>query len=52
LEKGLWDELRIETNLGLTVSGGTRAPQVPQNANVLTTETYGQNVITWFSKQD
>jgi len=52
LEKGLWDELRIETNLGLTVSGGTRAPQVPQNANVLTTEAYGQNVITWFSKQD
>ena len=32
LMQNLWDEIRVETNLSLTVSGGTRAPQLPANA--------------------
>ena len=32
LAQNLWDEIRVETNLSLTVSGGTRAPQLPANA--------------------
>ena len=31
LAQNLWDEIRVETNLGLTVSGGTRVPQLPAN---------------------
>ena len=46
LVQGLWDEIRVETNYGLTVSGGTRAPQLPSNAVVVDTQRYDNNVIT------
>lgn len=45
LDRGLWDELRVETNLTLTVDGGTRAPQVPADAVVCGQKTYGSNLI-------
>lgn len=45
LVQGLWDEIRVETNLGLTVSGGTRAPQLPANVQVLSQQIYGENII-------
>ncbi|MCR5270886.1 MAG: bifunctional diaminohydroxyphosphoribosylaminopyrimidine deaminase/5-amino-6-(5-phosphoribosylamino)uracil reductase RibD [Prevotella sp.] len=45
LVQGLWDEIRVETNLGLTVSGGTRAPQLPANVQVLSQQVYGENII-------
>ena len=48
LEDGLWDELRVETNLGLTVSDGTHAPQLPADAIFSRREQYGDNQIMWF----
>ena len=48
IDDGLWDELRIETNHRLTVSDGTRAPQIPVDAMVLSTETYDDNTIVTF----
>ena len=50
LDQNLWDEIRIETNLLLTVSGGTRAPQLPASAQAVSTHLYGQNQIVWFGK--
>jgi len=48
LAQNLWDELRVETNHALTVSGGTRAPLLPANAEVLAEEQYGANTIISF----
>ena len=50
LDQGLWDEIRIETNLLLTVSSGTRAPQLPASAQAVGTHLYGQNQIVLFEK--
>lgn len=44
--QGLWDELRVETALNLTVSGGTRAAQIPACAKVLTTERFDDRQVT------
>lgn len=51
IDQNLWDEIRIETNLLLTVSGGTRAPQLPASAHAVSTHLYGQNQIVWFEKE-
>jgi diaminohydroxyphosphoribosylaminopyrimidine deaminase/5-amino-6-(5-phosphoribosylamino)uracil reductase len=45
LAQGLWDEIRVETNTRLTVSGGTRAPQLPSDAEVVAKHDYDGNVI-------
>ena len=50
LEKGLWDEIRVETNTGLTVGGGTRAPQLPANVQVLSQKVYDENIIVNYMK--
>ena len=50
LVQGLWDEIRVETNTQLTVSDGTRAPQIPSNAIVASSENYDGNIITTFRK--
>lgn len=50
LEQGLWDELRVETNLRMTVSDGTRAPQIPADAEVVSTESYDGNRIVTFRR--
>jgi len=50
LDKDLWDELRVETNLGLTVSDGTHAPQIPATAVVKDTIRDGQNQLVCYHK--
>jgi len=52
LVQNLWDELRLETNLSLTVTGGTRAPLLPANAVVRETNTFGTNTLTVFSRTE
>ena len=48
LDSNLWDELRVETNLALTVPKGTPAPLIPPNAKVIGKEIYGDNIITHY----
>jgi len=45
LVQNLWDEIRVETNTKLTVDGGTRAPQIPSNAVVSSSDYYDDNTI-------
>ena len=49
--QNLWDEIRVETNLALTVGGGTRAPQLPANALPARHEHYGDNQIVTYRKK-
>ena len=42
---GLWDEIRVETNLALTVGDGTRAPQLPAGATVYDSHCYFDHTI-------
>ena len=46
INQGLWDELRVETALNLTVNGGTRSAQVPGHAKVLSTDLYDDRMMT------
>ena len=50
LAQGLWDEIRVETNTSLTVTGGTRAPQLPANVKVVSQQFFGDNVIVRYEK--
>ena len=50
LIQDLWDEIRVETNLAITVGGGTRAPHLPANVSVSRREHYGDNVIVSYLK--
>ena len=50
LVQDLWDEIRVETNMGKTVKGGTRAPQLPANAQVLSQQVYDKNIIINYIK--
>ena len=50
LIQGLWDEIRVETNLALTVSDGTRAPQIPANVEVIRSESYDNNTIVTYAR--
>ena len=52
LVQGLWDEIRVETNTAMTVSDGTRAPQIPANAEVARSEAYDKNVIVVYRRKD
>lgn len=51
ITQGLWDEIRVETNTSMTVSDGTRAPQIPTNANIVKTEIYSQNIIEVYNRK-
>ena len=44
LAAGLWDEIRVETG-AMTVTDGTRAPQLPANVSLLSRQTYGDNTL-------
>ena len=50
LVQNLWDEIRVETNTLMAVSGGTRAPQIPVNAEVVSSKRYDDNVICIYSR--
>lgn len=50
LAQNLWDEIRVETNLRLTVAGGTRAPRLPANARVTNSCCYDDNQIVDYQK--
>ena len=50
LVQNLWDEIRVETNTQMTVSDGTRAPQIPKNAVVVSRTEYDGNVILIYNK--
>ena len=49
LAAGLWDEIRVETG-AITVSDGTRAPQVPANVTLLSSADYDGNNIKRYIK--
>ena len=51
IEKDLWDEIRVETNAQMTVSDGTRAPQIPANAIAYSQQVYDGNIIVTYMKQ-
>ena len=44
IEAGLWDEIRVETGT-ITVSDGTRAPQLPANVSLLSRKMYDGNIL-------
>ena len=50
LMQNLWDEIRVETALDLTVTGGTRAPQLPSNVKVVSSLHDGHRQITVLSR--
>ena len=51
LAAGLWDEIRVETG-AITVSDGTRAPQLPTNVVLRETNTYGTNTVSVFLRNE
>lgn len=50
LVQGLWDEIRVETNTQMTVTDGTRAPHIPANAIVASSQQFNGNTIDTFRK--
>ena len=50
LVQNLWDEIRVETNTTMTVSGGTRAPQIPANVKVIRSESYDNQMIITYAR--
>ena len=50
IDQDLWDELRIET-APITVEDGTHAPLIPATAAVISSETYGKNLIVRYSRK-
>ena len=48
IEKNLWDEIRVEVNSSMSVSDGTRAPQIPANAEIYKTKDFNGNGIMFF----
>lgn len=51
LENGLWDELRVETNLSMTVTDGTRAPLLPSDAMVIERQKYEDHLLVIYRRQ-
>ena len=50
IDAGAWDEIRIET-APLTVASGTRAPQLPDNAQMHSQQIYDGNTIRVFRNE-
>ena len=51
IDQDLWDEIRVET-APLTVTDGTRAPQVPGNVRVASAASFDGRSIVTFRKKD
>lgn len=49
INQGLWDEIRLET-AAITVSSGTRAPQVPENARLVRQDFFDGNHIAIYTR--
>ena len=49
IERGLWDEIRRET-APIMVDGGTKAPHMPQEARLYSSELVDGNRIEWFRR--
>ena len=47
----LWDEIRVETNLALSVCEGTRAPQLAADAKIRSQQVFGNNIVVSYSRQ-
>jgi len=50
INQGLWDEIRVETALTLTVSDGTRAPLLPAGVFVAHCNRYDDRIIAIYRK--
>ena len=50
LVQNLWDEIRVETNTRMTVRDGTRAPQIPKNAVVVSSADYDGHTVIIYNK--
>lgn len=50
LVQNLWDEIRVETNTKMTVGDGTRAPQIPKNAVVVSSADYDGHTVIKYKK--
>ena len=50
IDEKLWDELRVETNLSMTVTDGTRAPQIPADSIATESIIYGNNQIVTYGR--
>lgn len=50
LVQNLWDEIRVETNTNMTVGDGTRAPQIPKNAVVVSSADYDGHTVIKYKK--
>ena len=51
IDQGLWDEIRVETNMAYTVSEGTLAPRVPADAVVQSVQTFDGNTIVGYRRR-
>ena len=51
LDENLWDEIRVETNLSLTVSGGTPSPGVPANAEIVDSQFFDRHTIIRYRRK-
>ena len=51
LDENLWDEIRVETNLSLTVSGGTPSPGVPANVEIVDSQIFDRHTIIRYRRK-
>lgn len=51
IDKDTWDEIRVETHLGLTVDDGTRAPLLPANVTAARQEHFGDQLIVTYIRR-
>ena len=51
IDDDLWDEIRVETALAITVNDGTRAPQLPSGISIRSVHTYGNNQIVRYYRK-
>lgn len=50
IDKGLWDEIRVETALDQYFTDGTRAPQLPSQVELACIQRFGNNIISLYKK--